>query len=83
MGALHPTVVKFIGSSASEHRKHFWTRFWVRTPRCVVVCTIPRHNDTITTPPKIKTPYMPKNTEFSRCVAAPPITTTTTTITHI
>ena len=47
VGALHPIVVRFIGSMASEHRKRFWSPFWVRGPRCAV-CTIPRDDHTRT-----------------------------------
>ena len=50
LGARHPTVVRFIGSIASEHRKRFCNRFWVRAPRCAV-CTIPRDDHTMTPPP--------------------------------
>ena len=49
-GALHPAVIS-IRSIASEHRKRFWSRFWVCTPPCEV-CTIPRDDHTMTPHPQ-------------------------------
>ena len=57
MGARHPTVVTFIGSIASEYRKHCFIRFWVRTPRCAV-CTILTNDHTMTTPPPPRTRFL-------------------------